>query len=68
MVGNSHLRSVVDGFVPMPEGCLSFGFSATPGGSARDILKELKKDKVPRGGCFSNNSFIILLCNYIYDV
>lgn len=49
IVGNSHLRAVVDAVVPMPEGHLSFGFSATPGGCARDIQRELEKDDLTRG-------------------
>lgn len=52
IVGHSHLRAFVDGFVRMPEGRLSFGFSSTPGGSAHDILLQLKngeKDKLIRG-------------------
>uniref|UniRef100_A0AAV2JLN5 Uncharacterized protein n=1 Tax=Knipowitschia caucasica TaxID=637954 RepID=A0AAV2JLN5_KNICA len=41
VLGNSHLRAIVDGFVPMPEDGFSFGFCSIPGGSARDICKEL---------------------------
>ncbi|XP_068616301.1 uncharacterized protein, partial [Brachionichthys hirsutus] len=50
LIGNSHLRAVVDGYVPMPESRFSFGISATPGGRARDIRTELaatELDRVP---------------------
>ncbi|CAL9699928.1 unnamed protein product [Knipowitschia caucasica] len=41
VVGNSHLRALVDGFVPMPKDSLSFGFCSIPGGSAQDMCREL---------------------------
>ncbi|XP_035292060.1 uncharacterized protein LOC118237448 isoform X2 [Anguilla anguilla] len=41
VVGDSHLRSFADGVVNMPEGRLSFGFMATPGGDATALCLEI---------------------------
>ncbi|XP_030267046.1 uncharacterized protein LOC115578299 [Sparus aurata] len=48
IVGDSHLRSCVDRIVPMDAmgGC-TFGFSSTPGASAKDLRKEVVAMKLP---------------------
>lgn len=46
--GASHLRSVVDGVVEMPRGCLSFGISSTPGASAHTLRQEIQAVHLPR--------------------
>uniref|UniRef100_A0A8C6S176 Uncharacterized protein n=1 Tax=Neogobius melanostomus TaxID=47308 RepID=A0A8C6S176_9GOBI len=48
LVGNSHLRAVVENVVPMPQGGLSFAISATPGGCASHIQAELAGTVLPR--------------------
>uniref|UniRef100_A0A3Q3MHN2 Uncharacterized protein n=1 Tax=Mastacembelus armatus TaxID=205130 RepID=A0A3Q3MHN2_9TELE len=48
IVGDSHLRSVVDGVVPMPECRMSFGISSTPGACARELQRELAETVLPR--------------------
>lgn len=48
IVGESHLRSLVDGFTRMPESSISFGYLSTPGAPAADIRIEVLNAKVPR--------------------
>ncbi|XP_035862048.1 uncharacterized protein LOC118496051 [Sander lucioperca] len=51
IVGDSHLRAIVDGVVPMPKSQdipLSFGFMSTPGGTAADLRAELDNALLPR--------------------
>uniref|UniRef100_A0A8C5DDZ6 Uncharacterized protein n=1 Tax=Gouania willdenowi TaxID=441366 RepID=A0A8C5DDZ6_GOUWI len=47
LVVDSHLRSIADGIVKMPEGRLSFGVMSTPGGSANDERIELLNSTLP---------------------
>lgn len=47
VVGNSHLRAIVDGLVPMPEVPLSFSFLSVPGGRAADLKTEVSNVALP---------------------
>uniref|UniRef100_A0A3Q0T5Q2 Uncharacterized protein n=1 Tax=Amphilophus citrinellus TaxID=61819 RepID=A0A3Q0T5Q2_AMPCI len=48
IVGDSHLRHFVDGHVPLPEGCLSFAISSTPGAAASELEKEIVNIQLDR--------------------
>ncbi|XP_035980899.1 uncharacterized protein LOC118556750 [Fundulus heteroclitus] len=48
VVGDSHLRAVVDGFAPIKADGLYFGFLAVPGGTALDLRTELLNAVIPR--------------------
>ncbi|KAJ8286218.1 hypothetical protein GJAV_G00035930 [Gymnothorax javanicus] len=51
LVGDSHLQSIADGIVKMPDGGqrgISFGVSSTPGACARQLRTELLATVLPR--------------------
>ncbi|XP_034055791.1 uncharacterized protein LOC117535445, partial [Gymnodraco acuticeps] len=48
LVGASHLRSIVDGIVKMPEGMFSFGAMSTPGACATQLRTEAANAVLPR--------------------
>ncbi|KAK9517544.1 hypothetical protein VZT92_022907 [Zoarces viviparus] len=47
VVGATHLRAIADGFVPMPEGELSFGVLSMPGACASQIRTEVEHVTLP---------------------
>lgn len=48
IVGDSHLRSIVDGYVKIPEGQLAFGAMSTPGAHAAQLRTEVLNTTLPR--------------------
>ncbi|XP_041863244.1 uncharacterized protein LOC121653673 isoform X1 [Melanotaenia boesemani] len=47
-IGDSHLRSLADGIVRLPEGRLAWGFMSTPGASATELRTEVLHAEVPQ--------------------
>ena len=61
MVGDSHLRALVDGFSVMPDGDVSWGYLSVPGASASVLCQEViyavvrrSPDAVCVMGCSNN--------------
>ncbi len=48
VIGASHLRSIADGIVPMPEDSYTFGIMSTPGGCADQLRTEVEHAVLPR--------------------
>uniref|UniRef100_A0A8C6LW59 Uncharacterized protein n=1 Tax=Nothobranchius furzeri TaxID=105023 RepID=A0A8C6LW59_NOTFU len=48
VIGDSHLRAIVDGYVKVPEGKLSFGYLSVPGGTAAHLTTEVRQLNLPR--------------------
>nr|XP_054591539.1 uncharacterized protein LOC129155839 [Nothobranchius furzeri] len=48
VIGDSHLRAIVDGYVKVPEGKLSFGYLSVPGGTAAHLTTEVRQLVIPR--------------------
>ncbi|KAM9860439.1 uncharacterized protein ACBR49_002661 isoform 2-T2 [Aulostomus maculatus] len=47
VLGDSHLRAIVNRFVSMPQGSLSFGFLSVPGGAIADLWTEVMHAALP---------------------
>lgn len=47
VVGDSHLRPLVDGFVLMPEGPVAYSYLSIPGATATEIRTEVLHTEVP---------------------
>ncbi|XP_016523229.1 uncharacterized protein LOC107835388 [Poecilia formosa] len=48
LVGDSHLRAIVDGYSTMPKGDFSLGLLASPGASAEELRLEVQNTLLPR--------------------